>query len=249
MRWSQPAVLFCDNHVLVVNKPAGSLSVPDSSGDPSIFDRARAWVQEQYAKPGPAWLASVHRLDRPVSGVLVFARTSKAASRLSRAFAARKVCKIYWGVLPAATLIAAEAGQVQQWLRKDRRRNTVRTVQEGTDGAQEAVTDWRILHRGQAETLVEFRPKTGRSHQIRHAALAIGGPLRGDLRYGAACPLPDRSIGLHAHAIEIPHPTRPERLRIVVPPPSGGNSITWTGGICTQSRNNGCAVSWHPLAT
>jgi 23S rRNA pseudouridine1911/1915/1917 synthase len=150
-------ILHCDNHVLAVNKPAGCPSVPDASGDASAFDIARRSVEKLYGKPGRAWLATVNRLDRPVSGILLFGRTTKGARRLSAAMAARDILKVYWGLLPAAAGPAGSHGRVHQWLRKDRTRNMVQVVGRETPGAKEALTDWRVLERGAAATLVEFR--------------------------------------------------------------------------------------------
>jgi 23S rRNA pseudouridine1911/1915/1917 synthase len=225
-------VLYSDNHILAVNKPACVLSVPDAGGDPSIFDAARRWVEHTFEKPGRAWLATVHRLDRPVSGVLLLARTSKGASRMMRAFRARSVRKVYWGVVRVPTnttrgscsarggdsiieapLLPGRQGTIRQWLRKDSGGNTVRLVRRGSQGAQEALTHWRVLgllppsDGGGGAALLELRPHTGRSHQLRLAASeGLGAPLLGDLRYGGARmrPLPDRSIALHAREIELP---------------------------------------------
>jgi len=215
-------VLFADNHVLAVAKPAGLPSVPDDSGDESLFDRAKAWVKREKAKPGAVYLGVVHRLDRPVSGVLVFARTSKAAARLTEAFRSRTVAKTYWGV-GAGEPTAAE-GVLEQWLLKDHERNVVRAVAGNRPGAQLARTRWRVLARAGAgrerRTLLELVPESGRSHQLRVAAATLGCPLLGDLKYGAARPLADKSIALHARALELPHPTRGERLRFECPEPA-----------------------------
>lgn len=209
-------VLFADNHVLAVAKPAGLPSVPDESGDESLFERAKAWVKREKAKPGAVYLGVVQRLDRPVSGVLVFARTSKAAARLSEAFRSRTVVKTYWGV--GAGEPSASEGVLEQWLLKDHERNVVRAVAGNRPGAQLARTRWRVLARAGAgrerRTLLELVPESGRSHQLRVAAATLGCPLLGDLKYGAARALPDKSIALHARALELPHPTRGERLRL-----------------------------------
>jgi 23S rRNA pseudouridine1911/1915/1917 synthase len=209
-------VLFVDNHVLAVAKPAGVACVPDASGDESLYDRARAWVRVTYDKPGEAWLGVVHRLDRPVSGVVCFARTSKAAGRLSAQIAARTVTKRYLGVCSAELAHAPGAsGELVQWLVKDAERNTVRAVGEGTTGAREARTLWRVVEHARGTTLLELEPVTGRSHQLRLAARALGAPLVGDLRYGAREPLSDASVALHARAFSFDHPTRAERIELV----------------------------------
>ena len=237
-------IIHCCNHVLAVNKAACTLSVPDESGNVSELDAARAAVERMFNKPGRAWLAAVHRLDRPVSGAMIFARTSKAASRLGVAFAARDVLKVYWGlaILPTGT---ASAGTVTHCLMKDSRTNTVRIVRPDVKGAKEAVTEWRVIGPGAGPaSLVEFRPRTGRAHQIRLAAASLGAPLLGDLRYahGQVEPLPDRSIALHARSLEFLHPTNGLRMRVVAPPPE--RSGIWDAGLCREARAEGAGVVW-----
>ncbi|MEM7310806.1 MAG: RluA family pseudouridine synthase [Planctomycetota bacterium] len=214
-------VLFADNHLLAVHKPAGLPTVPDDSGDESLFERARRWVEVEFQKPGRAFLGVVHRLDRPVSGVVLFARTSKAAARLTAAFAERRVRKTYVGVAVGA--LAAPEGEVEQWLWKDRDRNRVHVRPGPEGGAKRARTRWRVLATGQgfpARALVELRPETGRPHQLRVAMASLGAPLAGDLRYGAAEALPDRSIALHAARLALEHPVRREPLELAAPRPT-----------------------------
>lgn len=214
-------VLLADNHVLAVEKPAGLPTVPDASGDESLLERARAWVARVKAKPGPAFLGVVQRLDRPVSGVVLFARTSKAARRLTEAFRSRAVEKTYWGVGEGEPPTAE--GVLEQWLLKDREANRVRVLPGERPGARLARTRWRVLRvRGSGRgrrVLLELRPETGRPHQLRVAAAHLGCPLAGDLRYGASVPLSDRSIALHARELVLAHPTRGERLWITSEPP------------------------------
>lgn len=218
-------VLHADNHLLVVSKPAGLPVVPDESGDESLLDRGKEWIRVTHDKPGRVFLGVVHRLDRPVSGVVCFARTSKAASRLTAAFKSRQVDKLYWGVSDREP--RAEEGELSQWLVKDTARNVVRAVDEGAAerlGAKEARTRWRILSRtsrkGGLRVLLELIPETGRSHQLRVAAASLGAPLLGDLKYGANTPLEDRSVALHARSLALAHPTRGERMTFVAESPS-----------------------------
>ena len=210
-------VLHADNHVLVVAKPACMPSVPDDSGDTSLFDLAKAWVKTTYDKPGAVFLGIVHRLDRPVSGVMVFARTSKAAGRLTDALRSRDVEKIYWGVTARAP--EPSEGRLEQYLVKDRERNRVRVGKERDEGAKLARTRYRVLKATRARTWLELVPETGRPHQLRVATSSLGTPLLGDVKYGAAEPLEDRSIALHAHALGFVHPTTRESLRFELPPP------------------------------
>lgn len=202
-------VLHCDNHLLVVSKPAGVPTVPDESGDASLFDAARDWVGVTFDKPGRVFLGVVHRLDRPVSGVVVFARTSKSAARLSEQFRDHRAEKIYWGIGRGEPL--ASEGEVVQWLTKDSERNRVVAFDREREDTKRAVTRYRVLARRAGQTLYEFTPLTGRAHQLRVCAAKLGTPLLGDLRYGATEPLPDRSVALHARRLAIEHPTLRER--------------------------------------
>jgi len=210
-------VLHCDNHLLAVVKPACLPCVPDASGDESLLERAKAWVRREHAKPGEVFLGVVQRLDRPVSGVVVFARTSKGARRLSEQFRARATRKLYRGVVAGAP--REREGQLEQWLWKDAARNRVEVRAEGARGAKRAATRWRVLRSSGGRALLELEPLSGRSHQLRVACAALGAPLLGDLKYGAREPLSDGSIALHALALELAHPTRGERLRFECAPP------------------------------
>lgn len=211
------AVLYADNHLLALAKPAGVPTVPDASGDPSLFDLARTYVEETYGKPGRAFLGIVHRLDRPVSGVVVFARTSKAASRLSAAFAGRSVEKTYLGV--GIGSVAGAGGTLEQWLEKNEEQNRVRVRAGPAGGAKRAVTRWRVRAREGERVLFELSPETGRPHQLRVACASLGAPLAGDLKYGATRALPDRSIALHAAALALAHPVGGEPLVFEAPLP------------------------------
>jgi len=210
-------VLHCDNHLLAVAKPACVPVVPDDSGDASLLDDAKAWVAAEFAKPGAVFLGVVHRLDRPVSGVTLFARTSKAAARLSEQFRTGRVRKTYWALCAGEP--SAGEGTAEQWLLKDERANRVRVVAPGTAGAKLAVTHWRVLAGADGGAWLELRPQTGRAHQIRVALASLGCPILGDLKYGAVEPLADRSIALHAWRLEVEHPTRREPVILECPPP------------------------------
>jgi 23S rRNA pseudouridine1911/1915/1917 synthase len=213
-------ILLVDNHLLALAKPAGVASVPDESGDESLLDAAKLWVAREFDKPGAVYLGVVHRLDRPVSGVVLFARTSKAASRLSEQFRAHRARKTYWAVSAAAP--PAGEGVVEQWLVKDADANRVRATGEPGPDAQLAITRWRVVAREPGRVHFELEPETGRPHQLRVALASLGCPLLGDLKYGAREALPDRSIALHAAALEIAHPTKRETVRIACPAPERG---------------------------
>jgi len=221
---TSPRVLYEDNHLLVLEKPACMPCVPDASEDESLLDWGKRYIKEAYDKPGAVFLGVVHRLDRPVSGVVLFARTSKAADRLTAQFRERSVEKTYLGVTAGGAL--AESGLLEQWLRKDAEVNRVHVATEGEEGARNAVTGWRALERRGELTLLELRPKTGRPHQLRVACKSLGSPLAGDLKYGAREPLPDKSIALHAAQLAFDHPTREERLELSASPP---DVAVWRG--------------------
>lgn len=208
----QLEVLHVDNHLLALGKPAGVAVVPDDSGDESLFDAAKAWIAREFAKPGAVFLGVVHRLDRPVSGVVVFARTSKAASRLSEQFRDSRALKTYWAVSHAAPPSAS--GVVEHWLAKDEATNRVSVVDEHVEGARLARTSWRVVARGAGLVHFDLEPATGRPHQLRVALASLGCPLLGDVKYGAREPLPDKSVALHAAALEVEHPTLRELVRI-----------------------------------
>lgn len=222
---SELEVLHVSNHVLCVVKPACVPTVPDDSGDPSMVDLAKAWIAREFDKPGAVFLGVVHRLDRPVSGVLALARTSKGAARLTEAFHDRVAKKTYVAVTSAAPRGGAE-GEVRQWLVKRGSKNVVRVVPEGTEGARLAVTRYRVLAADGPRRLVRLEPVTGRPHQLRVAMASLGAPLMGDLKYGAEAPLHDRSIALHAMALEVPHPTAPEPVRVRASVPAG-DGLPW----------------------
>ena len=222
-------ILHEDNHLLVIQKPACLPTVPDESKDESLLEWGKEWIRKKYSKPGAVFLGVVHRLDRPVSGVVVFARTSKAAERLSVQFRARTVQKTYLGVVDGVALDGS--GRVEQWLRKNNSSNRVQACTERDEGARLAVTEWRVLERRSGLTLLELKPETGRSHQLRVACQTLGAPLSGDLKYGALVPLEDKSIALHAAELSFDHPTLGERLEIVAPFPKTLHAKVspWTG--------------------
>jgi len=210
-------VLHCCNHVLGVVKPAGLPVVPDESGDLSLLELAKGFLKREFKKPGEVFLGVVHRLDRPVSGVVCFGRTSKGAARLSESFRGGSAEKTYVAV--TARPLAESEGIIEHWLLKDTTRNTVRVVEPETPGAKRAETRFRRLEDRRGQSLVRLSPITGRSHQLRVAMASLGAPLSGDLRYGADEPLPDRSVALHALSLELPHPTRPEAVTLCAPLP------------------------------
>lgn len=208
-------ILYEDNHLLVVYKPGGLLVQGDRTGDRTALDLGKAYVKEAYAKPGNVFLGLVHRIDRPVSGVVVFARTSKAASRLARAFNQRSVDKTYLAVVSGS--VEGDDGELVDYIERDNA--TSRLAPEPSAYAKEAVLRYRVLERKGKTTLLEVTPRTGRHHQIRVQLAGAGHPVLGDLRYGASSPLADKTIALHSARISFDHPVRGERVTVAAPPP------------------------------
>jgi len=211
-RWP---VLYIDNHLLAVYKPSGLLVQGDRTGDACLLDLAKRWIKQRYHKPGKVFLAMVHRLDRPVAGVVLFARTSKAAGRLSSQFRERTVEKRYLAVVQG--IVENGSGRlVNQIERRDR---LSRVVTASTKESREARLGYRRLgHDGQT-SLLQITLETGRRHQIRLQLAHMGHPILGDLRYGAAKPLPKKQIALLARHLAVDHPTRNERLTLTCPLP------------------------------
>ncbi len=216
-------VLYLDNHLLVVAKPAGLLVQADATGDPDLLTLGKAFLKERYDKPGNVFLGLVHRLDRPVSGVVVLARTSKAASRLSDQFRRRTPEKRYLALVEGRL---DGSGTREDWLVKIDRH--VRIIQPGTPGAKRAELRWQVLAtertKAGALSLVEVELLTGRAHQIRVQLAALGHPIWGDLRYGAAREFDGRNLALHSYRLTVEHPTKRERMAFSALPPQ-----TWRG--------------------
>ncbi len=209
-------ILYEDNHCLAINKPAGLLTQGDATGEPCLLDEAGAYLKTKYAKPGNVFLGLVHRLDRPTSGVVLLARTSKAAARLSEQFRAGTIEKVYWAIVEGRG--PADTGEWSDVLLKDEARNVVSVVPSGTPGGQSAALAYRVLERSRHGCWIEVRPRTGRSHQIRVQLAARGFHIVGDQKYGAKTRLTALDgrprVALHARELGFEHPTRQERLLV-----------------------------------
>jgi 23S rRNA pseudouridine1911/1915/1917 synthase len=222
-------ILHEDNHCLAVNKPAGLLAQGDATGDESLVSRARAYLKARYQKPGNVYIGLVHRLDRPTSGVVILAKTSKGAARLSEQFRVGSVEKTYWAVIEGEP--DPESGEWFDRLEKDRGANRVRVVDDDDDAEPEAndpagrearMTYRRIGNVGRY-TLMELTPKTGRGHQLRVQLASRGMPIVGDRKYGSRILVPASDGGsrilLHAREIRFIHPTSRESISVVAPLP------------------------------
>ena len=220
-------VLYEDNHIIIVNKAAGEIVQGDKTGDSTLADAVKAYIKEKYAKPGEVFLGIVHRLDRPVSGIVVYARTSKALSRLNEMFRLGKVHKTYHAITPNIPL--AQSGQPQlsigsptnlvHFLTRNERQNKAYAHLHEMPGSKRASLDATILKVGDNTQLLEVNLHTGRHHQIRCQLATIGYPIRGDLKYGAPRSNPDGSICLHARHIEFLHPVSKKLISVTAPYP------------------------------
>lgn len=208
-------ILYEDNHLIAVHKPGGILVQGDASRAASLMDMVKDYIKKKYNKPGEVFLGLVHRLDRPVSGVVLFARTSKSASRLSEQWRRRTITKVYWALvhgkmrLPSGTLTA--------FLEKKEKGVFLAKVKH--KGSQEALLSYRTLRVRGMVSLLEVNLHTGRKHQIRAQLAAEGCPIVGDVKYGAPEPLPGGTICLQAKSLAFMHPTRPETVHIEAPAP------------------------------
>jgi 23S rRNA pseudouridine1911/1915/1917 synthase len=207
-------VLYEDNHCLAVVKAAGQLTVGDRTGDASLVDCVRDYLRTKYKKPGNAFVGVVHRLDRPVGGVVVFARTSKAAARLAEQFRTGRVDKVYEAIVEGC--VAEREGQLTDRLVKDRNTNVVRRAGAADTRARVSTLNFRRLKSAPSTTLLEIRPMTGRSHQIRVQLAAAGHPILGDRKYGSKRRFED-GIALRAVRLTFEHPTTKVRITVEAP--------------------------------
>ena len=210
-------VLYEDNHIIVINKAAGEIVQGDKTGDKSLCDTMKAYIKEKYAKPGNVFIGLPHRLDRPVSGIVVFAKTSKALERLNRMFSEGSVKKIYWA-LTKGIPNPAEA-ELESWILRNEKMNKSFSYPKEVKGSKRAILHYRLAAASQNYNLIEVELKTGRHHQIRCQLSSIGCPIKGDLKYGAQRSNPDGSISLHARYIEFIHPVSKQLIAITAPLP------------------------------
>lgn len=210
-------VLYEDNHLLIVNKAAGILVQGDHTKDTPLVEQCRDYIKEKYNKPGNVFMGLVHRIDRPVSGIVVLAKTSKALERMTKIFHDRKVQKTYWAIVKKRP--RQEQGTLINWLKKDGERNIVTAYKSDTPGAQKAELSFKVMGKLNDHFLLEIKPKTGRPHQIRAQLGSINCPIKGDLKYGFDRPNTDKSINLHARKLYFEHPVKKESLEIIAPVP------------------------------
>ena len=208
-------ILYEDNHLIVVNKPSGTLVQGDKTGDAPLSDDIKRYIKEKYNKPGEVFLGTVHRLDRPTSGVVLFARTSKALARMNALFKSNSVQKTYWAVTEKQP--KQKRGKRIDHLKKVERNNKSHVVSETTPNAKKAELDYQLIGMGDRYAFIEIKPKTGRHHQIRVQLSHMGCIIKGDLKYGAKRSNKDGSIHLHARKLEFTHPVKKTPVSIIAP--------------------------------
>lgn len=211
-------IIYEDNHLLLVNKRAGELVQGDKSGDSCLVDEIKSFIKERDNKPGNVFCGLVHRLDRPVSGVVIFAKTSKALSRMNALVKERAIEKTYWAV--SKNCPEPMEGTLRNWLSRNEKMNKSFVVADGTkDNAKEAVLDYKVIGRSEGGYyLIEVNLHTGRHHQIRCQLANIGCPIKGDLKYGAPRSNPDGSISLHARRVSFEHPVSHLKIDVEAEP-------------------------------
>lgn len=205
-------VLYEDNHIIIVRKESGEIVQGDKTGDRPLSEIVKAYIKEAYAKPGEVFLGVVHRLDRPVSGLVVFARTSKALSRLNDMFRKGEVHKTYWAIVKNRP--NPQSGTLTHWLVRNEKQNKSYASLNEKPESKQAQLNYRTLASTENYTLLEVELLTGRHHQIRCQLSTIGCPIKGDLKYGAPRSNPDGSISLHARSIDFIHPVSKQHIHV-----------------------------------
>mgnify|MGYP003619737591 FL=1 len=216
-------IIFEDNHLLVINKNAGQLVQGDKTGDESLLESIKNFIKIRDHKPGNVFLGLVHRIDRPTSGLVIYAKTSKALSRLTQMVKNREIKKTYWAVV--AKEMIPQTQRLVHYLKKNEKNNKAIIFTKSTEGAKEAILTYNIIKTLDNYLLLEIDLETGRHHQIRAQLSKIGASIKGDLKYGAPRSNPDGGISLHARKLEFIHPVTKEHVEIVAPVPQ--NDAVW----------------------
>lgn len=216
-------ILYEDNHLLIINKKAGQLVQGDKTGDESLLESIKKFIKQRDQKPGNVFLGLVHRIDRPTSGLVIYAKTSKALSRLTQMVKNREIQKTYWAVVPKEMI--PQSQKLVHYLQKNEKTNKAIVYPRPTEGAKEAKLTYIIIKVLDNFQLLEIDLETGRHHQIRAQLSKIGVPIKGDLKYGSARSNPDGGIHLHARKLEFIHPVSKEKIEITAPVPQ--NDSVW----------------------
>lgn len=212
------SVIYEDNHLIIVNKRSGDITQGDKTGDKPLPEKVKEWLKKKYNKPGNVFCGVVHRLDRPTSGVVVFAKTSKALTRMNKMFQQKVVQKTYWAIVESKPKKAQD--ELTHFLKKNDKQNKSYPVNEGVELAKKATLRYNTIATSENYFLLEVFPETGRHHQIRTQLSAIGAIIKGDLKYGAKRSNKDGSISLHARKIEFIHPVSKETITVKAPVPN-----------------------------
>ena len=213
-------VLYEDNHLIAVNKKSGDIVQGDKTGDTPLSDFVKKYIKKKYKKSGEVFLGIIHRLDRPTSGIVLFARTSKALSRMNEQFRKKKVQKTYWAIVENSP--PKENGTLENYLHKNQKQNKSYVI-KGKEG-KHSILEYKLLSKLNNYYLLELKPRTGRHHQIRVQLSEIGCVIKGDLKYGAKRSNKDASIHLLAQKLEFTHPVKKEKIVLQANPP---NDVIW----------------------
>ena len=212
-------VLYEDNHIIAVSKTCHEIVQGDKTGDTPLSELVKAYIKDKYNKPGEVFLGVTHRLDRPTTGVVLFARTSKALTRLNAMFQSHEqIQKTYWAIVPANSQLPV-ANRLENYIWRNEKQNKSFVVKPGTKDAKRAVLSYKVIAQSERYMLLEIQLETGRHHQIRCQLAAIGCPIKGDLKYGAKRSNPDVGISLHARRLEFVHPVSKQLITITAPVP------------------------------
>ncbi len=217
-------IVYEDNHIIVVNKTASEIVQGDKTGDVPLSDMVKQYLKEKYQKPGNVFVGVTHRLDRPVSGLVIFAKTSKALSRLNEMFKNSEIKKTYWAIVKECPKL--EEAELTHYLVRNEKQNKSYAYAEEVKNSKKAVLHYKLIARSDNYYLLEVDLKTGRHHQIRCQLAKIGSPIKGDLKYGAPRSNPDGSICLHARSVKFVHPVSKEWIELEAPVPEGN---LWNG--------------------
>ena len=218
---TEDRILYEDNHIIVVNKLCGEIVQGDKTGDRTLGEDVKQFIAQRDKKPGNVFLGVTHRIDRPTSGSVIFAKTSKGLSRMNELFRTGGINKVYWALVEKAP--PKKIASLTSWVFRDRKRNRSFSWKEPGEGRQEARMNYKLLASEDRYHLVEVELLTGRHHQIRCQLAALGSPIKGDLKYGARGSNPGGGISLHARKISFVHPVKKKKLTITAPTPSEDN--------------------------
>lgn len=215
------SVLFEDNHLVIINKNSSDIVQGDKTGDEPLSEKVKTYLKNKYQKPGNVFLGVPHRLDRPVSGIVIFARTSKALSRMAEMFKEKEIKKTYWAIVEKAPNNAQD--KLVHYLRKDEAKNKSFASSTEKEGYKKSILSYSMLSSSENYHLLEVELETGRHHQIRVQLSTIGCPIKGDVKYGARRANKDASIHLHSRKVEFIHPVTKERIQLTAAVPDEDN--------------------------